>query len=192
MSATHNALTLHNRHTGEQLELTRFQQGREVWLRLKGSLPPHQEGPPLHTHYEEDEEGVVIAGQLSGIVDGVELTRGPGETAQLPKGHAHRWWNGGEDTLAFEGVARPVVDLDRYLQAMFEVINAGPKGRPPLMYMAHVARRHRRTQAVHLMPAPIQGFLFFMAFALGSCLGRYRGTEWPGSPERCPGAPMTG
>jgi hypothetical protein len=46
-----------------------------------------------------------------------------------------------------------VVDLDRYLQAVFEVMNAGPEGRPSLFYIAHAALRHRDTQAMRTRSA---------------------------------------
>ena len=183
-------LILENRHTGERLALRRVRRGDEVWLELKGSLPPHKEGPPLHIHFAEDEEGRVNAGALSAACDGRRITGGPGESTTFPRGSAHRWWNEGNETLEFEGYARPVVDLDRYLQAIFEVINAGPEGRPPLFYIAHAVLRHRQTQTVLIMPRPIQAVLFRVVVAVGTVLGRYRGEDWPGCPSRCLGAPM--
>jgi hypothetical protein len=140
-------LRLENRHTGEVLELRRQNQNGELVLELRGALPAHQEGPPLHVHHLEDEEGVVTAG------------------------------------------TRPVVDLDRYLHAIFEVMNAGRRNRPPLFYLAHLALRHRRTQVVLLMALPVQTILFRVLTVLGTLLGCYRGTAWPGCPARCTGAP---
>ena len=185
-------LVLENRHTGERLALRRILSGDEVWLELQGSLPPHREGPPLHIHFAEDEQGRVTAGTLSAVVDGRRINAGPGESVTLPRGSAHRWWNEGDEPLEFVGYARPVVDLDRYLQAVFEVLNAGPAGRPPLFYIAHAAFRHRHIQTVLLMPRPIQSVLFRIVVALGTVLGRYRGDDWPGCPSRCGGAPMAG
>ena len=65
-------LVLENRHTGERLTLRRVKRGDEVWLELKGSLPPRSEGPPLHIHFEEHEEGRVTSGTFSAVVDGTE------------------------------------------------------------------------------------------------------------------------
>jgi quercetin dioxygenase-like cupin family protein len=183
-------LRLENRHTGEVLELWRENQGGEPILKLRGTLAPHRDGPPLHIHHLEDEEGHVTVGQLTALVGGERVDAGPGQSVQLPRGVPHRWWNGGEQPLAFEGRARPVVDLDRYLQAIFEVMNAGPPNRPPLFYLAHVALRHRRTQAVLVMPPAVQAVLFRFVIVLGTLLGRYRGAEWPGCPARCTGAPL--
>lgn len=184
------SLLLVNRHNGERLTLRRLARGGEVWLELKGSLPPHREGPPLHIHFAEDEEGRVTSGTVSAVCNGRRITAGPGESISFPRGSAHRFWNEGNEPLEVLGYARPVVDLDRYLQAVFEVINAGPLGRPPLFYMAHVVLRHRRTQAGLFMPRPLQAVLFRVVVAVGTVLGRYRGDEWPGCPARCPGAPM--
>jgi hypothetical protein len=69
------------------------------------------------------------------------------------------------------------------------VMNAGARNQPSLFYLAHVALRHRRTQTVLLMAPPIQAILFRVLIVLGTLLGRYRGTEWPGCPARCTGAP---
>ena len=160
-------LVLENRHTEERLELRRIAKGGEVWLELRGSLPPHREGPPLHIHFLEDEGGRVTSGTLSAVVDGQRIDAGPGESSAFPKGSAHRWWNEGDEVLVFEGWARPVVDLDRYLDAVFEVVNAGPAGRPSLFYMSHLALRHRKTQAVLFMPRSIQAVLFPAVVLLG-------------------------
>jgi mannose-6-phosphate isomerase-like protein (cupin superfamily) len=183
-------ISLENRHTGERLTLRRVKRGNEIWLELRGSLPPHREGPPMHVHFAEDEEGRVTSGSLSAVTDRRRMTLGPGESASIPRGVVHRWWNEGDEPLEFEGYARPVVDLDCYLQAIFEIMNAGPDGRPPLFYIAHAALRHRHTQAVVIMPRPIQAVLFRVIVAIGTVLGRYRGNDWPGCPSRCTGAPL--
>lgn len=188
---TTDAIVLHNRHTGERLELRRFTEpDGTVSLSMHGSLPPHQEGPPLHIHHDQDEEGRVLAGTLSAEVDGRRFTAGPGEAATLPKGLPHRWWNEGDEELRFEGVARPAGDLDRYLQAVFDVANAGPHGRPSLFHMAYVMWRHRRGQEVLLMPRPLQAVVWPLIVLVGTLLGRYRGASWPGAPGRYVDAPM--
>lgn len=159
-------------------------------LRLDGSLPPHRQGPPLHIHVEEDERAEVISGVASAIVDGRQLVIGAGGTSYFPKGSAHRWWNDGDVELVLRGAATPAVDLDRYLQALFEVLNAGPPNRPPIFYMAHVLYRHRKTQLTLVGPRAVQQVLFPIVVWLGFVLGKYRGTDWPGCPSRCTGAPL--
>jgi hypothetical protein len=73
---------------------------------------------------------------------------------------------------------------------MFEVLNAGPPNRPPIFYMAHVLYRHRKTQLALVIPRAVQRVLFPIVVLLGTVLGKYRGTAWPGCPSRCSGAPL--
>jgi mannose-6-phosphate isomerase-like protein (cupin superfamily) len=96
---------IENRHSGERLAMRRVKRGDEVWLELKGSLPPHRQGPPLHIHVAEDEEGVVRSGTLSAVLNGRRFTAGSGERVSLPRGSTHRWWNDGNEPLVFEGHA---------------------------------------------------------------------------------------
>jgi len=161
-----------------------------VYLTLDGSLPSGGEGPPLHKHVLEVEEGVVTAGTLGANVDGKKVVIPAGGSAAFPNGVIHSWWNEGEDTLFFNGRATPVVDLDKFLQALFAVINAGPPGkRPPMFYLAHVLWRHRRTQVIVVPPVAVQRIVFPVVLGIGHLLGKYKGDNWPGSPSSCPGAP---
>ena len=182
--------TLTNRHTGERLQIRRVLRDGSMCLELKGTLPPKQDGPPLHVHYYEHEEGTVVAGRLGAEVDGRQVQIEVGGTVLLPMGSAHRWWNAGDETLVFEGVARPVVDLDLFFAAAFEVLNSGPANRPPRFYLAHLAWQHRKTQGVLFAPRWVQAIVVPLVVLLGTALGRYRGTEWPGCPARCTPAPV--
>lgn len=183
-------LTLFNRHTGERLHMRRLRLAGEMCLELKGTLPPNTDGPPLHIHCNENEEGTVIAGTLAAEVDGVQVRVEQGGPVRLPMGSAHRWWNGGSEPLHFDGFAKPVVDLDRFLPAIFDVINSGPARRPPMFYMAHLLWRHRKTQTLLIGPRWMQAVLFPTIVMVGTVLGRYKGTDWPGCPERFQGAPL--
>ncbi len=114
----------------------------------------------------------------------------PGGSTSFPAGVLHHWWNAGDGQLRFEGTVRPVVDLDRFLQAVFSVLNAGTADRPDFFYMAKVLHRHRDTQFAALTPKLVQRILFPVLIVVGRILGKYRGDSWPGSPTMCEGAPV--
>ena len=141
-------------------------------------------------HFDEDEGGRVVSGTLSALVGGQQLELNSGEELDFPRGSAHQWWNAGDEVLTFEGFARPLVDLDRYLQAVFQVVNAGPEvGRPSSTWPTRL-RRHRATQSALVVPSVVQAILVPLVVGLGTLLGKYRGTGWPGCPARCTGAPL--
>jgi mannose-6-phosphate isomerase-like protein (cupin superfamily) len=184
-----NFLRLENRHTGEILVMRRMRDAQgQIVLTLDGTLPPGTSGPPLHVHFHEHEEGIVKAGTLGAQIGTDKFVVPAGGTVVLPAGRPHRWWNAGDDLLEFSGHVVPV-DLDRYLQAVFAVLNAS-NGRPPIFYLAHVLWRHRDTQLLSIPPPAIQRILLPVVLIIGRILGKYRGSSWPGSPESCPGAPL--
>jgi mannose-6-phosphate isomerase-like protein (cupin superfamily) len=183
-------LQLENRHTGEILRMRRVRDadGQTV-LALDGSLPPRADGPPLHIHFQQREEGIVKAGTFGAQVGTEKIIVPTGGTAVLPAGVPHRWWNAGDDVLELSGQTIPAGDLDFYLQAVFAVLNASPSGRPSIFYIAHVAWRHRHTEALAMPPRSIQRIVLPLILSVGRILGKYRGDNWPGSPASCPGAP---
>jgi hypothetical protein len=64
-----NFLRLENRHTGEILRMSRVRDSAgQTILALDGSLPPREDGPPLHIHFHQREEGIVKAGTLGAQV----------------------------------------------------------------------------------------------------------------------------
>ena len=186
-----NFLQLEIRKTGEILRMRRVRDSEgQTILALDGSLPPRADGPPLHTHFHQREEGIVKAGTLGAQVGTEKIIVPTGGTAVLPAGVVHKWWNAGDDLLEFSGRAVPADDLDRYLQAIFAVLNASPSGRPSIFYKAHVAWRHRHTQALAMPPRAIQRIVFPLILFVGRILGKYRGDNWPGSPASCAASPV--
>lgn len=189
-SGVSSSLRLENRHTGEVLQLRRVRGANgQLELALDGSVPPRAKGPPSHIHFQAREEGTVSAGTLGARRGGETIVVPVGGSIVFPAGVVHSWWNAGDEVLELGGRSSPAGDFDRYLQAMFAILNASPSGRPSLFYLAHVAQRHRHSQAFTVPPLFIQRILFPLVLALGHALGKYRGDDWPGSPASCTGAP---
>lgn len=114
-------LRLENRHTGEALRLCRVRHGNEAVLEIEGEVPPKGDGPPLHIHLIQREEGHVTAGVLSGVVGRRTVRIQAGESAVFSAGVPHRWWNAEDQPLRFKGRAVPAADLDRFLQGGAEL-----------------------------------------------------------------------
>ena len=97
--------------------------------------------------------------------------------------------NAGDELLELSGQAIPAGDLDRYLQAVFAVLDASPTDRPLIFYLSHVLWRHRYVQLITSPSQAIQRIIFPLILLAGRVLGKDRGSSWPGSPESCMGAP---
>jgi len=182
-------LQIDNRHTGEWLRLRRVREHGVEVLELEGGVPPGGEGPPEHIHFGRVEEGFVVSGALTASVDGKRVTLRAGESTVLPADVPHRWWNEGDEPLVFKGRAIPAGDLDRFLQAIFAIVNAGPPNRPSLFHLAHLLHRYRHAYQMMMMPRWVQRLAFPLIISVGHVVGAYPKTGWPGSPESCTGAP---
>ena len=53
------------------------------------SVSPPRSGPPRHVHDAEDETFVILSGEVELWLAGETFTRGPGETAFIPRGAEH-------------------------------------------------------------------------------------------------------
>jgi hypothetical protein len=72
-------------------------------------------------------------------VNGRRITVPAGGSGTFPAGATHRWWDDGDEPLVCQGFTHPAGDLDRHLQAVFDVIISGPPDRPPIFYVAQVS-----------------------------------------------------
>ncbi len=53
------------------------------------SVSPPGSGPPRHVHRDADEAFVILTGDCEFWIEGKQLTRGPGQSAFIPRGKEH-------------------------------------------------------------------------------------------------------
>lgn len=58
-------------------------------MSITDSVSPPGSGPPRHIHHDADETFVVLTGDAEFWIEGERFTRGPGETAFIPRGKEH-------------------------------------------------------------------------------------------------------
>lgn len=58
-------------------------------MSIVDSVSPPKSGPPRHVHDAEDETFVVLSGEVEFWLEGETFSRGPGETAFIPRGAEH-------------------------------------------------------------------------------------------------------
>ena len=190
MSESAPPLVLENGHTGEVLRLVRYARAEGDRLEFDGMIPQGRASMAVHLHRAEDLELSVRLGTLRILLNDLRGSLEEGKSLMIPRGSAYRVWNEGPGPVHYHGSVEPVVDMDRYLEAVFQVINASPKDQPSLTYLAKVMLAHRKTQTIRLLTRPFQDPLFWGVVLAGTPPGRSRGTAWPGAPAGLHGAPL--
>ncbi|MES2924590.1 MAG: cupin domain-containing protein [Verrucomicrobiota bacterium] len=83
---------------GGHLQFFLNQKQSNGWLLAGELISPPDNGPPLHTHRDEDEILTVIEGRFAFFADGSWTEGGPGTTAYLPRHQPHTFRNIGTTT----------------------------------------------------------------------------------------------
>jgi quercetin dioxygenase-like cupin family protein len=102
-------------------------------------LAPRALGSPVHTHRDEDEWSVVLAGTVGVQVAGRTELAHTGDVVAKPRGLPHAFWNPTDEPARLLEIITPggFEDYFRGLAAVF-----GPHGPDPEALMALAARHH--------------------------------------------------
>ncbi len=152
-----------------------------------------------HVHDHLTERFSVIDGELGVSLDGERSTATAGESAFVPVGVAHDWWNAGDGVahVLFELEAAPgsgpmAARFVEMIETGFGLANSGrtnAKGMPTPLWLAALAREYRDVLRFTRPPAAVQALLFAPLAALARASGRDPGAGWlhgEASPARIP------
>jgi mannose-6-phosphate isomerase-like protein (cupin superfamily) len=93
---------------------------------MERTLPPGGRRPPAHRHVNCSEAFFVLDGQISFVLDGQDLTGGPGDFLLVPRGAAHTFGNSSDEPARLLVLHAPAMD------AYFEELHRlWASGQPP-------------------------------------------------------------
>jgi mannose-6-phosphate isomerase-like protein (cupin superfamily) len=118
--------TIENPVTGERYTfLATAEETNGELLRVKAEIPAGTPGVPLHYHLTFTEGFEVLEGRLDLRVGEGHLVLGSDESAMVPLGTAHRFWNAGSKPAIFEAEIRPARKMEQSLRAMVGLARDG-------------------------------------------------------------------
>jgi len=119
-----------------------------------------------HVHPNQEERFEVGGSPVMFRVAGKERLYQPGETAIVPAGVPHVWWNASEHESATLVQFRPALDTETFFETYFGLARDGrvnKKGLPNPLQMSVLARGYTREMA---LPPPAQWILGPMAIVM--------------------------
>ena len=128
-----------------------------------------------HVHGTLVERFRVMAGRVAFRIEGEERTLGPGESAEVPSGVRHDWWQVGNEEAE---VMVEVVPGDRFIEIVGTLFGLArdrktdPRGLPGPLQLAVTAQAYRDV-VVFTQPATwVQRLVFGALSPIGRVLGR--------------------
>lgn len=167
--------TLENPITGETMIFheTSAETGGQV-VRVETIVRPDGFVAAAHVHPFQTERFDVLDGTVGFRVGKDEITATSGDTAMVPPGTAHKFWNAGETDARFIVEVRPALQFESLIETMFALAEKGKtnaRGFPNPLQLAVIARAHFDTVRLPFPPVALQR----AALAVGSSVGRALG-----------------
>jgi quercetin dioxygenase-like cupin family protein len=128
-----------------------------------------------HFHPTLTERFHILRGQVGFLIDGQESILGAGESAEVPAGAGHDWWQVGAEE------AQAVVEVDpgdRFIEIVGTIFGlardgkTNAKGLPDPLQLAVTARAYRDVVVFTSPPPALQRSVFAVLAPLGRALGR--------------------
>lgn len=158
--------------TGEKITFSRtyVKDGIEI---LEGEIEVQPKaGPPMHTHYRQDESFTILSGTMAYQIAGQEVKYAyPGETVLVKAGIPHKFWNPGSDLLKCKCYVTPPENFAYFLTQLYNSINANG-GRPGMYDGAFLLKRYKAEFAMHEIPSFVQKLIFPVVLFFGNLMGK--------------------
>lgn len=132
-------------------------------------------GPPVLTHWLQDECLTVVNGKIGYQVEGKEEQyAGVGETVLFERGTPHRFWNAGEGPLKCTCWIKPADSIVFFLSAIYDAQNKAGGARPEAFDSAYLMTQYAGEYDMAEIPAFVKKTIIPMTYQLGRILGKYR------------------
>lgn len=146
---------------------------------LVSDLRVHPGGAVLgpHFHPNADERFTVVKGKIGYMVGGQKGILQAGESADLPRGITHDWWNAGDEEARVIVEIRPGARMELMMITMFALAREGKtnnKGMPNLLQLAATSQEFADVFQPMYPPRWIQRILFGILAPVARLFG-YKG-----------------
>ena len=85
----------------------------------------------------------------------------------------HKWWNAGSGELHATGWAKPPLNIEFFLGAIFDATRRNGGTRPGIFDAVYLTTRYRSEFELLDIPKPVQTIAFPFIYVLGHVLGKY-------------------
>ncbi len=158
---------------GEEITFTRKREGDTEYLEVHNRVAPGA-GPPMHTHFQQEEGFTVMQGKLGVLIEGRQPSfHGEGETVVFPAGQPHKFWNAGTEPLICKGWIVPADNLEYFLTEIYKSTEANGGKRPGNFDAAYLLQKYASEFAMNEIPVFVRKVIFPFVVFMGKLQGKH-------------------
>ena len=175
----HKDKMISNKKTGQIIRFikTRWEtQGR--LLEIESTFQANSKEPPLHYHPYQEENFLVLSGELTVRIDGEFLRLKAGDTLHVPPNKIHSMWNSSNSQTVVNWKVKPAMNTDNFLENATGLANddkTNHAGVPNLLQVALLATQFSNVFRLANPPFFLQKIIFTLLLPLSYLLG-YKGS----------------
>ncbi|CCH54726.1 cupin 2 domain-containing protein [Fibrisoma limi BUZ 3] len=161
-------------HLGEILTFKSIRHEPDGDVLIAHSFTQPGSGPPMHTHWLQDEGFTVLEGRIGYQMAGQPAQyAGPGESVVFKRGVSHRFWNAGSEVLHCEGWLKPANHFVFFLSSVYAAQNKSGKAQPELFDAAYLLTRYASEYKMDNIPPFVTKVVMPVVYRLGKLLNKY-------------------
>ncbi len=161
--------------TGEKLIFLSVQKEADGDRVLVENIVQPKHGPPMHTHYMQDESLTVIKGRMGYQILGQESQYADeGATIEFKRGTPHRFWNAGDTVLNCKGWVKPANSIEFFLSSIYAAQLKSGSERPEAFDAAYLITKYKREYDMHELPVFVKKVIMPITYRIGQLLGKYK------------------
>ena len=144
-------------------------------LEMETAYPAHSPEPPPHYHPFQEEDFVVLTGEMTVRLDGQLRILRQGDTLHIPKNQVHSMWNHTGNKAVVNWKVRPALDSEYLFETATGLANAGKtnaQGTPDILQSALLMNRFSQVFRLAKPPYPVQRFVFGLLALPGRLFGK--------------------
>ncbi|RDB05335.1 cupin domain-containing protein [Runella aurantiaca] len=161
-------------HLGEKLIFKRILHEPDGDVLIGENFVQPGSGPPMHTHWLQDEGFTVLKGRI-----GYQLAGKPkqyanvGESIVFKRGVPHRFWNDGSEVLHCEAWLKPANTIIFFLSSIFAAQNKSGKAQPEFFDASYLLTRYASEYEMNEIPYFVRNVVMPIAYRIGRLFNKY-------------------
>lgn len=130
--------------------------------------------PPAHYHPQQEEDFLVLSGELTVKITGETRVLQAGDSLHIPAGQSHAMWNNRAGITVVNWKVRPAMDTDKLLETIAGLAADGKTnkdGMPGILQVSLMANKYAREFRLSGPPFFLQKIVFILLSPLAYLAG---------------------